>query len=193
MTLYSVVLFVHVLAAIALFIAIAFEGAILRRLRTAQNLEELEHSARASRRLGAVYGPAFLALLAAGMYLAEQMHIRAVWVPLAVGATLLMAIVSVVTARDMSRLRKRLAENDRSLEKVRGAALSTTLLVSYGFRSGLAVGILFLMTATPKLVPSIAALTVASILGIVFGLGFRRASPSTTSWTSKQSQASVRS
>jgi xanthosine utilization system XapX-like protein len=184
----SLVLFIHVLSAIALFVAIAFEGEILVRLRTAQNTEQLRQSAGASRRLGAIYGPAFLGILVAGMYLAFRMHIRAPWVPLALVGTLLMGIVSgVVTGIHMSRLRKALAQTDLSFENLRGIARSSALAVSYGFRAGLAVGILFLMSATPGLVPSIAALTIASILGIFAGLLFPTASRSSSASKSAQS------
>ena len=187
MNIFTLVLFIHVLSAIALFIAIAFEGAVVLRLRAAENIEQLRESAGASRRLGAIYGPAVLGILVCGMYLAFQLHIRAAWVPLAFLGTLLMAIVSgIVPGIKMSRLRKALAQSDPSFENLRGVARSNALVVSYGFRAGLAVGILFLMSTTPGLVPSIVVLAVASILGIFFGLGFRRASRSSSAWKSTQ-------
>jgi len=190
----SLVLFIHVLSAIALFIAIAFEGAILLRLRSARNIEPLRESARASRRLGAIYGPAFLGLLVGGMYLGFAMHIRASWAPAALVGTLLMGIVSgVVPGRQMSRLRKALAQSEPSLANLRGAAGSNALVVSYGFRAGLAVGILFLMSTMPSaLVPSIAVLAVASILGIFFALAFARVSGSSSAWKSAEPEATTR-
>src|SRR5579884_2235870 len=107
MTTFSVILFIHVLSAMALFVAIALEGTILARVRGAHNVEELTRSVSVSRRLGAIYGPAFLGILLGGIYLAAQLHIRAAWVPLALGATLLMAILGgIMSARKMSRLRK---------------------------------------------------------------------------------------
>ena len=73
----------------------------------------MRDSAGVSRRLGAIYGPAFLGLLLGGIYLAFKMHIREGWVPLALCGTLLMGIVSgFVPGITMSRLRKRLAESN---------------------------------------------------------------------------------
>jgi hypothetical protein len=57
---FSIVLFIHVLSAIAFFVAITLEGVALDRLRSARSHEELESAVRAWRRLGAIYAPAFI-------------------------------------------------------------------------------------------------------------------------------------
>jgi xanthosine utilization system XapX-like protein len=175
-TTFSIVLFIHVISAMALFVAIALEGAILARMRSAENIDQLRQSVRGSSRLGAIYGPAFVGILLAGIYLAAQLHIRAAWIPLALGATLLIAIIGgIFTARKMSRLRKAAAANG-AFEPLAAIARGNTLAVSYGFRAGLAVGIVFLMSATPTLIPSILALAIASILGVSVSLRSKRAS-----------------
>jgi hypothetical protein len=194
MTLFSVVLFIHVLSALALFIAIAFEGAILARMRAAHDIAELRLSVSASRRLGALYGPAFLGILLGGVYLAAQLHIRAAWVPTALGATLLIGIVAgAVTGRRVSRLRKALGENHASVVSLAPVARSNALVIAYGFRAGLAVGIVFLMSATPGLVPSLLALAIGSIAGIVFALCLRRIPCVGYAWRSTQPQAEAKS
>ena len=175
MNTFSIVLFIHVLSAIALFVGIAFEGAILIRLRMSANLEQLKLAVGSSRRLGAVYGPAFLGILLGGIYLAAQLHIRAAWVPTALGGTLLMGVVSgTTTQRVMSRMRKTLAQNGSSFDSVAPLLRANAPIVSYGCRAGLAIGIVFLMSATPPLVPSLAALVIGSGLGILFALRLRR-------------------
>jgi len=169
---YSLILFIHVISAMALFIAIALEGSLLVRLRSARNRKELEFPVNASRRLGRIYGPAFLGILGGGIYLADKLRIRAAWVPLAVCATLLMAIVAgLMTGRGMSRLRK--ATGSQPFESLLPLAMSKTLLISYGFRAGLAVGIVFLMTAMPSPVVSLVALGAGSVAGILVALGLR--------------------
>ncbi len=193
MNTFSIVLFVHVLSAMALFVAVALEGAILARIRSAQNIEELRQSVRSSGRLGAIYGPAFLGILLGGIYLADQLHIRAVWVPLALGATLLMAVIGgIMTARKMSRLRKA-AEENNAFESLARIARGNTLSVSYGFRAGLAVGIVFLMSTTPTLVPSVLALTIGSVLGILFARRLPRVAGSDGDLKTTESQAAARS
>jgi hypothetical protein len=172
---FSVVLFIHVLSAIVLFIAIALEGFLLIRLRSASDREQLQFSSRAFRRLGLVYGPAFLGLLVGGIYLASKLGIHAAWIPLALGATLLMAIAGgLITGRRMSRLRNGLTADTRSFESLSAIARGKTLVVSYGFRAGLAVGIVFLMSAMPSLGPSLAALGTGSIAGILVALRLQR-------------------
>ncbi len=181
MTLFSAVLFIHVLSAMALFIGLAFEGAILLRLRADNSLEELGKAVNASRRLGSVYGPAFLGILVGGIYLAYQLHLRAAWVPLALLSTLLMGMVAgVVTGRQMSRLRKAFSQKESSLGSLSAMARVNPLVVSYGFRFGLAVGIVYLMSAMPKLVPSLVALVLGPIVGIVLARRLCQASPQRT-------------
>jgi hypothetical protein len=168
MNVFSIVLFIHVLSAIALFIALALEGVILFRLRSATSLQELQIFTRLSRRLGIIYAPAFIGILFGGIYLASQLGSHAAWIPLALGATLLLALLGgVVTGRTLSRIRKALTQKTMSFEAVSPQARSKSLVLSYGFRAGLAIGIVFLMSATPGLIPSITALVLAPCLGVL--------------------------
>src|SRR2546421_8490687 len=135
MNLFSIVLFIHVLSAIALFVAMALEGVILFRLRSATNPQELRLFAGLSRGLGMLYGPAFIGILFGGIYLAAQLRSHAAWIPLALGATLLLALLGgVVTGRTLARLRKALSQEAASFESVSAQARSKSLVVSYGFR-----------------------------------------------------------
>ena len=176
MTLFSIVLFVHVLSAIAVCTLLVVEGAILMRMRSARNVEQLQFPTRAFRRLGPVYGIAFAGILLGGIYLAAALQLRAPWVPLALGATVVfLAIGGIVTGRRMSRLQRGLSEK-KSFEALSGIFSGNALVVSYGFRAGLLLGILFLMTATPASLASVLALTVTSAAGIILGLRLRRLS-----------------
>jgi xanthosine utilization system XapX-like protein len=171
---FSIVLFIHVLSAIALFIAIALEGFLLVRLRSARDREELQFPVRAFRRLGVIYGPAFLGLLLGGIYLAAKLGSREAWIPLALGATLLMAVAGgLMTGRRMSRLRKVLTTITDSSESLLSLARSKALVVSYGVRAGLAVGIVFLMSTMPSLLPSLGALGAGSVAGILLAFRFQ--------------------
>lgn len=174
MNVFSIVLFIHVLSAIALFIGLALEGVILFRLRAARGLEQSRFFVRASRRLGVIYGPAFAGILFGGIYLASQLGSHAAWIPLALGATILILLVGgLVTGRTMSRLNKALSQDAASFESISVQIKSKSLVLSYGFRAGLAVGIVFLMSATPSLIPSVAALVVASLAGVLLATRVR--------------------
>jgi len=76
MTIYSAVLFIHVVSAIGLFIALAAEGAILFRIRSAQSVDEARFFIRVFQRLRIVAIPSFLGVLVGGMYLAVQVGQR---------------------------------------------------------------------------------------------------------------------
>src|SRR6266513_2078585 len=174
MNVFSIVLFVHVLSAIVLFIALALEGVILFRLRSATSLGQLQFFTRLSRRLGVLYGPAFVGILFGGIYLASQLRSHAAWIPLALGATLLLGLIGgVVTGRTMSRIRKVLSQETVAFESASAQAKSKGLVLSYGFRVGLAVGIVFLMSATPGFIPSLTALVVASLMGVLVAIRVR--------------------
>jgi hypothetical protein len=194
MNAFSIVLFIHVLSAIALFVAMALEGVILFRFRSATSLQELRFFTRLSRRLGIIYGPAFIGILFGGIYLASQLRSHAAWIPLALGATLLLALIGgVVTGRILSRLRKALSQEAVSFGSVSAQARSKSLVLSYGFRAGLALGIVFLMSATPGLIPSITALVLASGLGIAIATRVRltHRMPGDCDWRDKAGTATA--
>jgi len=61
-----------------------------------------------------------------------------------------------------------------TFESVFAQTTDKTLVLSYGFRMGLAVGIVFLMTTQPELPLSLAALGTASLAGVVLVPGLVR-------------------
>jgi len=174
MTLFSFVLFIHVLSAIAVFVALALEGAILMRLRSAETLDQLRFPSAVFRRLGPVYGISFAGILLGGIYLADSLHLRAAWVPAALLATLLLlAVGGIVTGRRMSRIRRALREPVPPFQDLLTVAKSNSLVISYGFRAGILVGIVFLMTAMPALLPSVVALILTTIAGVFLSIRLR--------------------
>jgi hypothetical protein len=179
MTIYSTVLFIHVVSAIGLFIALAAEGAIFFRIRTAQSVEEARFFIRVFQRLRIVAIPSFLGVLVGGMYLASKWGRGIFWIPLALGATLLIMLIGgFVTGIRIARLKKVLssAENDVSIEALSAMTKDTALLLSYGLRVGLGLGIVFLMTAKPGLLGSLGALAAGSGAGFLGAAWMRRAS-----------------
>jgi hypothetical protein len=179
MSIYSAVLFIHVVSAIGLFIALAAEGAIVFRIRSAQSLEEARFFIRVFQSLRTVAIPSFLGVLLGGMYLASKWGRGMFWIPLALGATLsIMLIGAFVTGVRIARLRKVLSstENDVSIEALSAMTKDTALLLSYGLRVGLGLGIVFLMTAKPGLLGSLGALAVGCSAGLLGVAWLRRAS-----------------
>jgi hypothetical protein len=175
MTIYSFVLFVHVVSAIGLFIALAAEGAIAFRIRSAQSLEQARFLVRAFQRLRIVAIPSFLGILVGGLYLASKWGRGTFWIPFALGATLLIMLIGgLITGRRIARLKKLLSstENDGSPSGIKDDAL----LLSYGLRAGLGLGIVFLMTAKPDLLGSLGALVAGCGAGLLAAAWMRQVS-----------------
>jgi hypothetical protein len=178
MTSYSAVLFIHVVSAIGLFLALAAEGAIVFRIRSARSVGEARFFIRAFQRLRIVAIPSFLGVLVGGMYLAARWGRGTFWLPLALGATLLIMLIGgFVTGIRIARLRKVLssAENEESIEALSAMTKDAALLLSYGLRVGLGLGIIFLMTAKPDLPGSLGALAAGCIAGLLGAAWMRRA------------------
>jgi hypothetical protein len=166
----SAVLFVHVLSALALFVALALEATDLVRVRSSRSIEQARASVRAFQRLRVIALPAFLGVLAGGLYLASRYGSGTIWIPLSLGATLLMMLVGgLVTGRRMARLQRSLVSMDDAapFDAISSQIADTALVVSYGLRLGLAVGIVFLMTTQPEWPLSLAALVTTSVAGVV--------------------------
>jgi len=179
MTLYSFVLFIHVVSAIALFVALALEGGLLVRLRSSEKLEEVRLFVRLLERLRIIYIPSFIGILVGGLYLGSKYGGGTFWIPVALGSTLAILLVGgIVTGRRTARLKKALT-NDQAGVSVQSTTAMTrdnALIVSYGMRIGLSLAIVFLMTTKPPLVPSLAAMGAGVIMGLMAAAGVRRIS-----------------
>jgi hypothetical protein len=179
MTIYSPVLFIHVVSAIGLFIALAAEGAIFFRIRSAQSVEEVRFFIRAFQRLRIVAIPSFVGVLVGGMFLASKWGGGTYWIPFALGATLLIMLIGgFVTGIRIARLQKVLSSDETvvSIEAIWAEAKDKALLISYGLRVGLGMGIVFLMTAKPDLLGSLGALAAGCGAGLLGAAWIRRAS-----------------
>jgi hypothetical protein len=161
MTIYYTVLFIHVVSVIGLFIALAAEGAIFFRIRTAQSVDETQFFVGTFQRLRIVAIPSFLGILVGGVYLASKWGRGTFWIPFALGATLLIMLIGgLVTGKRIARLRNALSsdEIDVPIKAISAKTKDNALLISYGLRTGLGLGIVFLMTAKPDLPGSLGAL-----------------------------------
>ena len=179
MTIYYTVLFIHVVSVIGLFIALAAEGAILFRIRTAQSVDETRFFVGAVQRLRIVAIPSFLGILVGGLYLASKWGRGTFWIPFALGATLLIMLIGgLVTGKRIARLRNALSsdEIDLPIKAISAKTKDNALLISYGLRAGLGLGIVFLMTAKPDLPGSLGALAAGCGAGLLGAAWMRRAS-----------------
>ena len=179
MTIYYTVLFIHVVSAIGLFIALAAEGAIFFRIRTAQSVDETRFFVGAFQRLRIIAIPSLLGILVGGLYLASKWGRGTFWIPFALGATLLIMLIGgLVTGIRIARLRNVLSRDEIvfSTEAISAKTKDSALLISYGLRVGLSLGIVFLMTEKPDLPGSLGVLAAGLGAGLLGAAWMRRAS-----------------
>jgi hypothetical protein len=113
MTLYSFVLFLHVLSGMGFFVALALEGFVSVRVRLAQDSEQLRFVVQALDRLRWVFIPSFAGILLGGLYLTYAYGGGTFWIPAALIATLaVMLIGGLITGRKMNQLKMALGKAD---------------------------------------------------------------------------------
>jgi hypothetical protein len=195
MTLYSFILFIHVVSAIAMFVTFALEGGIFVRIRSAENLEQVRLFVSVFQRLRIIYIPSFVGILVGGLYLGSKYGGGTFWIPVALGSTLMILLVGgLVTGRRMARIEKVVTDDQTtvSFPSLMGMTKDNAFVVSYGVRIGLSLGIVFLMTTKSALIPSLAAMGAAVVLGLIAAAGVRRISnrigPNCGSWNQAHGQ-----
>jgi len=175
MSLYSFVLFTHVMSAIGLFVGLTLEGFVSIRIGRAADTEQIRFFTRAFDRLRWIFIPSFAGILLGGLYLGYRYGGGTFWIPAALIATLaIMIIGGLMTGRPMSRLKKATVDAEIAFHSLSTQAKSPQLALSYGLRVGLALGIVFLMTAKPDVWPSTFALIVGCIAGVAVASGIRK-------------------
>ncbi|HET6218549.1 MAG TPA: hypothetical protein VFE27_16115 [Acidobacteriaceae bacterium] len=174
MSILSAVLFIHVLSAMTLFAAFALEAVVLLRIRSSLNVEHARVGVLSFHRLRGIAMPAFVGVLGSGLYLAYLYGGGTAWIPASLIAILLIMLVGgTVTGIRMAPLKKLLSTAGEAvaIKAILAKTQDRALVLSYGFRVGLAVGIVFLMTAKPGLRLSVGALAGAALAGVILVAG----------------------
>ena len=139
MTVYSVALFVHVVGAVLLFAALTVEGVAIR-----QSLAGLLQINR-------VIGPiSALAVLVPGLFMMATVWGARPWITAGLASWVLIAVVGTATGIRITRS---------------GRTEGRLLATSWWARTGLALGVLFLMTVKPGVLGSLVAVVGAALLG----------------------------
>jgi hypothetical protein len=178
---YSIVLFVHVLAALLLASSMSIEIVGLSRMRRANAVSEAQTWVNLAPRLPAIAGICALVLLVSGGYLTSKMTGWGFgWPKVALGAMFLIAPFASMTSKRMRRVRQELvdlANATAALDRVNDRFLKASLSV----RSWILLGIIALMTAKPDLSISLLIIAISAAVGTVTGLvGNRRQARSLT-------------
>ncbi len=175
MTLYSLVLFVHVTAVLALFAALSFEALSLFHLRQTSTLTEAGRWIELVPGLPLVTMGSLLVVFLSGVYLAMRMSaFELAWPRITVGAILLIAPLGALTGRRMRTIRRACADaravNPELLSRLQDPFLKTSL----GIRTSLFLGIVLLMAAKPELWESVSVVATSVALGLLATVLVRR-------------------
>lgn len=173
MTVYSIVLYAHLLGAFAFFIACGIEWTASALFRKATSTEQVSAWLRVFKASPPLYGAGLLVLLLSGGYLASRSGaMRQGWIPatlLAIGFAIVVGVALILPR--MKKIRKALPSLNQQVSAEYRWLLTDPLLHSaIRTRVLLAAGIAYLMTAKSPLTPSLVALGAALLLGIAFSI-----------------------
>jgi hypothetical protein len=180
MTVYTVVLFLHLAGALFLFMDFALEWLIQGRVHNAATLEQAGRWLAAGKRVPLIGAIGGIGVFIPGLYLAAHGKLwDQAWIQAALTAAVMIVVLGAAITRP--RLRK-LAKAAK--ESVPGAAQGTgqtgsisiarlgdpLIVYSLRIRVLLAFGVLYLMAAKPGLRATLATMGIALALGIAISI-----------------------
>jgi hypothetical protein len=171
MTLYSLVLFVHVAAVLALFAALSFEVLSLFHLRRASTLTEAQLWIEPVPGLPLFALGSLLVVFFSGVYLTIQMSASGeAWPKVTVAALLFVTPLAAITGRRMRAIRRTCAIATAINSELLDRLQDPLLKISLGIRIAVMLGIVLLMGAKPELWESIGIVGASFAIGLLSSL-----------------------
>ena len=179
MTLYSIILFLHIASALGLFASLSFELLSLFHLRRASDLPDVRRWIAPVPGLPLVVMASILAVFFSGIFLTVRMSaFDTAWPKLTIGALLLIAPLGAVTGKRMRGIRRSSAEASTLEPELLSRLQDPFLKISLGIRIAVFFGIVLLMAAKPELWQSIGIVACSVVLGLLWSLVvWRRSEP----------------
>jgi len=168
MTFYSFALFLHILGALGLFVALGLEWTSLWYLRRATSVEQVNQWLPIFALLRRVYPVSWAAILLPGFYMTATAWRGAAWISIAFAAIILIVVIGVaLTGRRVPAIGQAVAMESGPLSPTLHQQLRDPLLwVSIQVRLAMALGIVFLMTVKPGLGGALLTVGVSVALGM---------------------------
>lgn len=171
MTLYSIILFLHVTAVLGLFASLSFEFLSLSHLQQASDLGDVRRWVDPIPGIPLMAMASILVVLVSGIYLAARMSaFDLAWPKVAIAALLLMAPFGALTGRRVRVIRRSLSEATTMKPEVLKRLQDPFLKISLGIRTVVFLGIVLLRAAKPALGQSIGTVVCSLVLGLLMGL-----------------------
>ena len=170
MTLYTTILFIHLLATLGLVAAISVEAIELRQLRRAAEISNVQSWLDAMPDLRIFASTCLLILFFSGGYLTDRLSMwQLAWPKVAVVIVLTFGALAGVSSRRLRQIRKALRNavtaDSILLSRVRAPFFN----ISLSLRTGLVLAAVFLMIVKPNLMQSLSV--VFAFLLIFLGVG----------------------
>ena len=173
---FSIALFLHIVGALGVFVALSLEWTGLRQLRGAILPEQVRAWMGILKSTNKVGFPSMLTTVITGIYMVLNGLSWVPWTLVVLGALVLVIVLSVVLSKP------RMAAIGQALAMEKGPVSQTfhdlvnhpILWISIQTRVAVALGIIFLKIAKPNFVGSLLTIGVAIVLGIASALPMRR-------------------
>jgi len=179
MTIYTIVLFLHVIGAIGYFLGIGTWLIGFIAIRQAQRVEQVRTLAHLTGQIGPVFGISVLLILLTGLYMAiTTWGFLTGWILVALISLILIAPLGTAFIEPRRRAIDYLAQQTpdgplpKSLEQ---STHDPILLAALQTVTTLLLGVVFLMTNKPSLIGSIIVMALALVLGLASGVLVSRA------------------
>ncbi len=166
MTLYALILFIHVTGAVALFLAFGLEWAAISFLGNSNSPQEAQQWLRLGRLAPLINGPALGVLILSGGYLAHLSGaMKQGWIPASlVGILVVGTLGGAINVPKMRAIHQAISEGG---EKLSSALRNKSLPISVRLRTFAALGILLMMVAKGPFVQSMFILLGGLALGLL--------------------------
>lgn len=168
----SIILFLHIVGAIGIFIALGLEWTGLSQLRSAQAPEQVRVWMGMLKSTQGVGFSSMVMTVITGVYMMLTEWGFVPWIYMTIGALVLVILLSMFLTRpQMASIGKAIfAEKGRIIKDLPALANHPFLWISIKTRVAIALGIIFLKTVKPEFVGSILAIVVAIALGLAASL-----------------------
>jgi hypothetical protein len=176
MNIYSIALFLHIVGALGLFVALGLEWTGLRQIRSAISLEQVRPWMGILKNDRKVGFASMLTAVITGIYMMVTVWGVRAWISVTLASLVLLIGLSIVlTGPRMVAVGRSLATEKGPLSQTfRSLANHPLLWVSIQTRMAIALGIVFLKVAKPDLAGSLLTIGIAIILGIASALPMPR-------------------
>ncbi len=168
----SIILFLHIVGALGIFVALGLEWTGLGHLRNAQASEQARVWMGMLKSTQGLGFSSMLTTVITGVYMMLTDWGFVPWISVTIGALILVILLSMLLTRpQMAAIGKALfVEKGRIIKDLPAYANHPLLWISIKIRVAIALGIIFLKTARPALGGSLLAIILALALGLTTSL-----------------------